>query len=192
MGFENSQAQLMSCPPYLAATVSIGVFALLSDRFYIRMPFVAVALGLVITAFTILVAVPGQVQDHVAPTMAAMVAAYMGFYPILPVVTSWTANNLAPASRRAVGVAFLNSVAALSGIFGSFLFPGRPENYDRGFRIALGLAISALAATCVLEWSYKWDNARKARLGEDNIRAAYTEDQLLGMGDKSPLFRYTL
>jgi hypothetical protein len=45
----------------------------------------------------------------------------------------------------------------------------------------------------LLELSYKWGNSRKARMTEEEVRAKYTDEELLDMGDKSPLFpRYAL
>jgi hypothetical protein len=49
-----------------------------------------------------------------------------------------------------------------------------------------------MLCSLLLELSYKWGNAKKARLTEEEVRAKYTEDELLKMGDKSPLFKYTL
>ena len=43
-----------------------------------------------------------------------------------------------------------------------------------------------------LELSYVWGNRRKDKMAEGEIRERYSEEQLLDMGDKSPLFKYTL
>ncbi|KAJ5585850.1 hypothetical protein N7450_005637 [Penicillium hetheringtonii] len=37
-----------------------------------------------------------------------------------------------------------------------------------------------------------WANKRNAAMSEVDIREKYTDEQLLDMGDKSPLFKYTL
>jgi hypothetical protein len=50
--------------------------------------------------------------------------------------------------------------------------------------------------TIVLRWAYARENKKKdamiAEQGEEAIRAQYTDDELMQMGDKSPFFRYTL
>jgi MFS family permease len=196
----------MCCPPYVAAAGMIVLFAYLSDRYYRRMPFAAACLVIVMAGFGALVigcASSGSgsgLSGRIGATMAAITIACVGLYPALPLMTSWTANNLAPAGRRAVGVAFLNSVAACAGIFGSFLFQldedgaGDLEDqrvYARGFIIGFVLIGTALLAVAVLEVSYVKANARKMR-EEGDCRVKYSEDQLLRMGERSPLFKYTL
>lgn len=48
----------------------------------------------------------------------------------------------------------------------------------------------------VLRIAYKRENAKRdellAREGEEGLKAKYTEEELLDMGDRSPFFRYTL
>jgi hypothetical protein len=50
--------------------------------------------------------------------------------------------------------------------------------------------------TFVLRWAYAKENRKRDQLiqehGEEAIRARYTEDDLLMLGDKSPFYRYTL
>jgi hypothetical protein len=48
----------------------------------------------------------------------------------------------------------------------------------------------------VLRKAFQRENEKRdallAELGEDGLRAKYTDAELLEMGDKSPFFRYTL
>ena len=64
--------------------------------------------------------------------------------------------------------------------------------YYTGFGLSLALGGSALFLVLFLELSYVWGNRRKAKMAEGEIRERYSEEQLLDMGDKSPLFKYTL
>jgi hypothetical protein len=58
------------------------------------------------------------------------------------------------------------------------------------------MCCGAILMTLVLRWAYARENRKKdamlAEMGEAAIRAKYSEDELMNMGDKSPFFRYTL
>lgn len=67
-----------------------------------------------------------------------------------------------------------------------------PKYYTR-FGLSLAFGASGLIVALVLEVSYAWGNAKKAKLlSEEDVKAKYSEEQLLQMGDKSPLIKYTL
>ncbi|CAN9262229.1 unnamed protein product [Alternaria alternata] len=106
---------------------------------------------------------------------------------------SWAANNLAPSSRRAIGVAFNICVGNIGGVIGSYMYlESEKPKYYTGFGLSLAFGATGFIVAFLLELSYKWGNTKKARLSEDEIRAKYSDQELLDMGDKSPLFRYTL
>lgn len=61
-----------------------------------------------------------------------------------------------------------------------------------GFGASLGFAAAGVVAALTLEamlWSV---NKKNEKFTEDEVRAMYTEEELEKMGDKSPLFKYTL
>jgi hypothetical protein len=64
--------------------------------------------------------------------------------------------------------------------------------YQTGFGLSLAFGASGMLVALLLELSYKWGNKTKAKLSEEDIRSRYTEEELLKLGDKSPLFKYTL
>ena len=81
----------------------------------------------------------------------------------------------------------------MGGIAGSFIFVEKEApKYPTGFGASLGFAAAGVVAALVLElllWSH---NGEDAKLSEAEVRARFSEDELDRMGDKSPLFRYTL
>jgi hypothetical protein len=106
-------------------------------------------------------------------------------------------NNLAPSSKRAVGMALLISVGNLGGICGSNIFlAAQAPRYPTGFGTGLGICVCAIGMAYVLRRAFARENEKRDRLvreeGEEAIRARYGEEELLAMGDKSPFFRYTL
>ena len=102
-------------------------------------------------------------------------------------------NNLAGPTKRALGIGWMTGVGNMGGITGSFIFIEREApKYPTGFGASLGFAAGGAAAALLLEYLLWRENTRNARLTEAEVRARFTEDELNRLGDKSPLFKYTL
>lgn len=193
MGFENTNAQLLTAPPYVAGAISSIVFSQFSDRYYWRMPFVVIPFTCVSIGFSIMLGLRGNFEQQIGASYFACVIACIGIYPAMPAATSWAANNLAPASRRAVGLALNIAVGNIGGIMGSYMFyDSDAPKYSTGFGLSLAFGLSGLLMAFIAEAAFKWGNKKKEAMSESEVRAKYTQDQLLKMGDKSPLFKYTL
>lgn len=120
-----------------------------------------------------------------------------GLYSPFVCIVSLIGNNLAPSSKRAVGMALLISVGNLGGIAGSNIFlAAQAPRYPTGFGTGLGICVTAIVMAFILRVAYRRENEKRDRFMEGKtdaeIRAMYTEQELLDMGDKSPFFRYTL
>ncbi|KAL4998446.1 major facilitator superfamily domain-containing protein [Aspergillus recurvatus] len=193
MGFTDINAQLMTVPPYIAGALSAILFSKLSDRCAWRMPFVVIPLLLIITGYAIVLGLRGNLAAHVGPGFFALIIACMGIYPTYPATASWAINNLAPSKRRAIGSAFNICMGNTGGIIGSYMYLGREApTYPTGFGLSLAFGASGLVIALALEGSFWWANRGRQRMGEMEIRELYTDEQLLAMGDRSPLFRYML
>ena len=192
MGFSKTVAQLTSAPPYVAAAISAILFARLSDRFYWRMPFVVIPMLIVTVAYSVIISLNGELQEKRGVAYFGVVLAVVGIYPIQAAAASWNANNIAPSSRRAIGIALMNCVGNVGGIVGSFMYlETEKPKYPTGFGLSLAFGATGLIVALLLEWSYKVANARKAKLVEE-AKIRYTEEELFDMGDKSPLFKHVL
>ncbi|TDZ31683.1 putative transporter [Colletotrichum sidae] len=192
MGFANTQAQLLSAPPYVAAAISAVTFAKFSDRFFWRMPFLVAPLAIVAVGYSIILSLNGALEEKKGVAYFSVVLAVVGIYPIQAAAASWNANNIAPASRRAIGIALMNCVGNVGGIVGSFMYlESEKPKYHTGFGLSLAFGGSGLIVALLLEWSYKVANARKAKIAEE-AKTKYTEQELFAMGDRSPLFKYVL
>jgi hypothetical protein len=90
-------------------------------------------------------------------------------------------------------MALLLSGGNLSGVVGSNIFiAAESPHYWAGYGTCLGVSCAGIAATICLRRAYKRINAERDKISEEEIRAKYTEAQLLDLGDQSPYFRYTL
>ena len=102
-------------------------------------------------------------------------------------------NNLAGPEKRAMGVAFMIGLGNCGGIIGSFIFLGSESpRYQTGWGTALGFIIGGILSACALETIYTLINKRRDKMSEAEVRAKYTQQELVRMGDRNPLFRYTL
>jgi hypothetical protein len=92
-----------------------------------------------------------------------------------------------------MGIGYMTCIGNMGGITGSFIFiQSEAPKYQTGFGASLGFASAGIIACLALEAGLWAINKRNAKFTEEEIRARYTDDELDRMGDKSPLFKYTL
>ena len=213
LGYSSANAQLMTIPIYVFAVICVLVVACkyhhfcflgslvshlldFSERIRQRTPFIMGGFSVAIVGL-----VGGLVTRRYPSIPGAsyfflfLIAA--GFYSPFICIVCLIGNNLAPSSKRAVGMALLISVGNMGGIAGSniFLAAQAPE-YPTGFGTGIAICCCAIAMAYVLRVAYRKENEKRDRLmtekSDDEIRAMYTEQELLDLGDRSPFFRYTL
>jgi hypothetical protein len=84
-------------------------------------------------------------------------------------------------------------IGNIGGIVGSFIYKdSEAPKYPTGFGTALGFAAAGLVCELVLEVSYWTSNLKSAMYSAEEWRMVYTEDELENLGDRSPLFKYSL
>lgn len=183
-------AQFLSAAPYVAGAFSALLCGKLSDRFNWRMPFIAIPGAFILIGYSVMLSLNGALAANAHAVWPALILAMIGIYPIQPATQAWNANNIAPSSRRAVGVALTNSVGNIGGIIGSFMYlESQAPRYETGFGLSLALGAYALLTALLLEWNYIATNAKKQRVAADGPQG---DADLLAMGDKSPLFKHVL
>jgi hypothetical protein len=94
-------------------------------------------------------------------------------------------------------MALLASVGNLGGIAGSNIFLAREApKYPTGFGVGLAISVASILMAFVLRYAFAAENRKRdallAERGSDAIRAQYSDQELLDLGDLSPFFRYTL
>ena len=76
---------------------------------------------------------------------------------------------------------------------GSYMFfDSDAPKYNTGFGLSLAFAVGGIASAIAVELAFKFGNAQKAKINEDEVRAMYNDDELLLLGDRSPLFQCEL
>ena len=193
MGYSRTHSQLMSAIPYIFGTISAVGVSFASDMTAKRSFFMAGGLGSIAVGFAIILAVVNTLEDKTAGVVAGMCFVTCGVFPMAPISGSWVSNNFGTSSRRAVGLAFVMGIGSLGGLTGSFMYDeGDSPRFHLAFGLSLGFATMGLLLVAGLVFSYWGANRKRDQMVEADVRAKYTETQLVEMGDKSPLFRYML
>ncbi|KIV81005.1 hypothetical protein PV11_08459 [Exophiala sideris] len=189
LGYTSYQAQLLTIPVYTAGLIATIGFSWLADRYKSRWPFVVIPYGISMMGFLGLLVIPHP--KYPGLTYAFLFPITIGVYPAVITLVSWVANNLAPTSKRACGLAVSIMMGNFGGAIGSNIYLTREApHYWTGYGVSLTCSALAIICTFILRWAYKRENEKRDQMSEEEIRAKYSEQELLEMGDKSPLYRY--
>jgi len=195
LGYSSANAQLLTIPIYVFAMIMTIIFAFWSDKVQQRSPFIMAGYCIAAAGFIGQLAIPHTRLPGLTYGFLFPVAA--GLYCPFVHIVCWTANNLAPSSKRAVGMGLLISVGNMGGIAGSNIYiASQAPKYPVGFGVGLGMSIAAIIMAYVLRRACDRENKARRKMldeeGEQAVRARYSDQELLDMGDKSPFFIYTL
>lgn len=193
LGFTSSTAQLLTIPPYFCGGVAAYVTGRMADKFKWRFPFIAGPLTLLTIALAVLFSLATKVKENVGVLYFSIILAQIGTYPLLPCISAWTGNNLAPSWKRSIGLAWTLAAGNIGSLVGTNIFLDREApRYSTGYGVSLGFICLGLATALALELTLKARNKSKETVSEDEVRQQYTDEQLDKLGDKSPLFKYML
>lgn len=69
----------------------------------------------------------------------------LGLYPISTLAVTWIATNLSPDSKRAIGMPLAYSIANISAVVSSQLYPSQQgPRYVQGNAVSAGLTVVAM------------------------------------------------
>ena len=125
LGYQSSQAQLMTVPIYITAAIIAVIAAWCSDRLGRRSPFI---LGfLLIMAVGFAMCIGTDPKEHPRVVYGGVFLAACAIYPAFPGVIAWLSNNLSGSLKRSVGMAIQIGVGNLGGVSKTFFYR-RAEN----------------------------------------------------------------
>lgn len=190
LGYTAAQAQLLTIPIYALAMIGTPLIAIYADKHKTRWPFVAGPYCIAAVGFLGLLSIPHP--RYPGLTYAFLFCIPVGVFPPLIGLVAWIGNNTAPSWKRAVGMALLIMMGNLGGTVGSNIYLEKQKpHYWLGYGFGLGISIAAVCAAVGLKFAYEAENRKKEAMGtEEEIMARFTEEELMAMGDKSPLFKY--
>lgn len=142
-GYSPAHAQLMTIPIYVAALVATVIVAFWSDHIKQRTPFLMGGFAVAAAGFIGELATPHDRLPGVTYFFLFLIA--IGLYCPFTCIVTLVADNLAPSSKRAVGMAVLISVGNLGGVCGSNIyFKAEAPRYPNGFGVCLAFQCSPL------------------------------------------------
>ena len=173
LGYTAADAQLLTVPIYVGGLITTLICGRLADRYKTRWKFIVFPYTFALIGFIGLLSVPESLPGL---TYAFLFPVTMGCYPGVITLVSWIANNLAPSSKRACGMALSLMMANLGGAVGSNIFlASEVPRYWTGYGLSAGFLVVAIGCTVLLRSVLMRENQRRDRLTEGDVRAKYTE-----------------
>ncbi|KUJ14430.1 high-affinity nicotinic acid transporter-like protein [Mollisia scopiformis] len=139
LGYASLRVNYMTIPVYVLGATSLIIQVYYSDKLKRRGVFiigccVPVAVGYLVCVGT----------AHPGAGYAGMFILVLGLYPISTLAVTWIATNLSPDTKRAIGMPLAYSIANVSAVVSSQLYPSQQgPRYIAGNAISAGLTVVA-------------------------------------------------
>jgi len=191
LGNSPSRTQLLSVPPFACSFV-LGIgSSYFADRYKRRGATTAIFSIIAMVGYIIFLVTPKRHADY-----AALYLQVIGVYGAAPPLVTWVSNNVQPFYKRATAIAFAFVMTNAGGILSTWIFTDTPR-FRKATRLNLAMAIGMAVFGIGLDLYLRNENRKKRALvkaqgGEETIRLNDTVEQRLTLGDKHPLFMYTL
>jgi len=189
--FSTADSQLLTVPPYVFATVVLGLFAYFSDRLLMRSPFIYASLFFCLVGFSINISDVSSGAKYFG-TFLIVAGAYAGF----PGVVVWLSNNLSPQYKRGVGMALHIGIGNFGGAIASNIYRTQDKpRFILGHGIELMFVGIGLIFVPILVFSYRRINRQRAEFMDreaEGLEKKPSAEELRALGDKSPDFQYVL
>lgn len=189
LGYEAAEAQLMSVPPYVAASLVTIFMGWFSDRVKVRAPFI-MCLGIVgALGYGLLLANISTGVSYFALFLGAC-----GIYPAFPIIVAWGSNNFGGSLKKSVATGLLICSGNSGGVASSFLFPKEDKpRFIKGHAVCVAFSL-LLSSTGAVWWFYAgWANKQKEARNAARGRPWTAEEklELEDEGDHVDWFFYT-
>jgi MFS family permease len=192
MGYSSAQSQLLTIPPYALATIFTIFWAILSERYKRRAPFIIVTSSLAIIGYIILLANEHPSKKPGVSYLGTFFAA-VGIYPSVALVLSWPAINVSGQTKRATANAMQISIGNLGAVIGTQLYrPNTAPRYILGHSFALGYLAMNIVFVSTLWLFLKRENRKKQEhlLAYPATAEFHDSEEDLKLGDRHPRWQF--
>ncbi|KAJ3848507.1 major facilitator superfamily domain-containing protein [Lentinula lateritia] len=186
--FSTAISQLLTVPPYIFATIVLGLFAYYSDKVMMRSPFILAAQIMCLIGFSINIANVSTGAKYLG-TFLIVAGSYAGF----PGIVAWLGNNLCGQYKRGVGMALHIGIGNFSGAIASNIFRTQDKpRFILGHAIELmfvGIGLICLPITVII---YSRINKKRAYFMSrvaDGLERKPSPEELRELGDRAPDFQ---
>ncbi|KAJ5585291.1 high-affinity nicotinic acid transporter [Penicillium hispanicum] len=185
LGYQSTQAQLLTIPVYVAGAIVALLSAYLSDRMGKRSSFLLCLLTVAIVGYIMMLC--GAAKDEPGVVYAGVFVTVAGLYSAFPGNIAWISNNVAGDYKKSVALAIHVGCGNLGGAITSNIYRSQDSpKFILGHSVSLALVAVAFIAVTTLRLGYRLENKRRERLNEGDSQKEDAED----LGDKAPSFRY--
>ncbi|KAL4072332.1 MFS general substrate transporter [Scleroderma citrinum] len=136
-GYSTAISQLLTVPIYVAAAIVMLTAAHFSDKRKLRSPFILVLQSIALIGYVI------ELSDASAGVKYfGTFLCVVGVFAPLPCAVCWLANNLEGKYKRAIGLAFQNSIAGIGGIIASNIYRAKDDpRFILGHVVSIGFLV---------------------------------------------------
>jgi hypothetical protein len=188
MHFTSIKAQLMTVPPYVLGSIVCISAAVTSDRFKTRgVVLLSLACPTIVIGFALLLSV-----NIIAVKYFALFLVTMGAFTGSPVFISWTVDNSAGPTVRAIASGFAVSLGSTGGLVATWTYlPSEAPGYTTGHIINLCAGIVFFLVTAITTTYLRWENRMRDQGKRDYRVEGKSEEEIATLGHSHPAFRYT-
>ncbi|EKJ72338.1 hypothetical protein FPSE_07458 [Fusarium pseudograminearum CS3096] len=160
LDYSSLQANYLSIPVYVLASIFTGVTTYVSDRLNRRAICLIHSPLLVVAGYAVVVG-----TGHKGLGFFAMFLVGSGVYSFNTLVVTWISNNVQPDYKRSVAIATIISIGNASGMAASQIYPIQDApRYVKGNAISLGGELIALVCVGLIYVLLKYRMSQKAKL----------------------------
>ncbi|KAF2171485.1 hypothetical protein M409DRAFT_18602 [Zasmidium cellare ATCC 36951] len=184
LGYSTLDAQLLTIPVYVVATISVLAITYFSDRYKNRGYFLIGTFAWLVAGWLILLVSTNQ---HLSFAGTFLVGA--GTYPTVVLGFSWVLNNCAGFTKRAGTYAVVAMIGQCFALMATELYSD-PPRYYRGNGIALRSAVVGFCTSAVLVVKLKHANEQKTRVASLELARRQRLLSIEELGNEHPDFYY--
>jgi hypothetical protein len=191
MGFTTTTSvvknQLLSVPPYAAATIATVWCAFMSDKQKKRGLWNLILAPIGIVGFLMLITTTKPAVQYAGTFLGAI-----GIYATIPIIIAWIANNTEGVYKRGIVLGFVIGWGNLNGIVSSNIFYSSPRFIAGHATIIAYLAVCIFGGSILMMVLLSRENAKRRSGKRDYLVHGKDERQIETLGDRRPDFIYIL
>ncbi|AOW00785.1 major facilitator superfamily domain-containing protein [Yarrowia lipolytica] len=173
LNFSRTMTLVLTCPPYLLATILVPLNSWHADKTGERLYHIIVPFSVTIASFVIAAATLNTAARYFA--MCIMISSiYMGFV----VTLTWMSNTIPrPAAKRGVAIALMNCLSNTTSIWNAYLYPkSAAPRYAPAMAANSGFLLVAIGCAVMLSLKLRKIN-KKLDKGEYNLMKEFGLDE---------------
>lgn len=191
LGFNPTNTQLLTVPPFVIAFLATMVSAYLADHYKQRGISAIVSTLVAIIGFALFLTAKGFGQKY-----TALCFLITGIYSAAPAMISWVPNNTSSHTRRAAAVALAFIFTNSGGILSTWIYP-KKDAPQYAFAAKLNLTFCVLTVVLVtanITWLMHLNRRKDTHRNEllKDVAHLPLAEQREILGDSHPDYKYTL